>query len=767
MFINYGEPPTKVYVQFGQRRCRLDLTLFAGGQYNRPVRRTILLILSLNLVNILPGCDGDNGEKKSPLANHSVLLITLDTTRADRLGCYGYANAKTPALDAIASRGVLFEDAVAQVPLTLPSHGTIMTGRFPKEFGVRINNQGAIGGTHPTLASIFKEHGYRTAAFVATFVLDARFGLNRGFDVYDDDMINVSMQTQPLEWEQPANIIADRALQWLEADKSKPFFAWLHFYDPHDPYTPPPPYPKTYEGEMAFMDTQIKRVTDWLDQSGQRDRTLVVVVGDHGESFGEHGENGHGMFLYHTSMHVPLMLAHPTLTAKSGRVANTVGAIDVFPTLLDLFGWTKPEGLLSVSLAEAVRTGQCQPRDVYSESDYVWHSYGWAQQRSFTNPDWKFVSSTRRELYDRKKDAAEQSNLFEGQKTVSVEISNKLAKFYDDMILAETERLPPSAEAAKAIETLGYIQAGRNARDEFLTESAADPKDKLNVVVDFKAARKLMKQEKYDEAAALFKSAGEEAPDALAIHAAHGTALVNAKRYEEALDVLENKARKLDANHQPVLMNIGDAYFMLNRFEEAKGAFILARENDPLDPTAHYKLGKTLLALKKPDEARSEFAEAVRHFPDFPEARFELATLLADAGQYPQAIEHFQHAVRLKPDHQLARYNLGRALLIASRHGEAVDHLREATRLNPQHGAAWINLGIALLSLGKAAEGKEALHRATQIPDSAVEAHMNLAIAAKRENDRDAEKQHYEQVLRIAPGHPDAARELQRLKSTP
>jgi arylsulfatase A-like enzyme/Flp pilus assembly protein TadD len=743
-----------------------NLTPFGGGQYNRPVRRTILLILSLGLANILPGCDGEKGEK-NPLAHHNVLLITLDTTRADRLGCYGYANAKTPALDALAARGFLFEDAVAQVPLTLPSHGTIMTGRFPKEFGVRINNQGAIGSTHPTLASIFKEHGYRTAAFVATFVLDARFGLNRGFDVYDDDMINVSMQTQPLEWEQPANIIADRALAWLDADKSKPFFAWLHFYDPHDPYTPPPPFPKTYEGEMAFMDTQIKRVTDWLDRSGQRDRTLVVVVGDHGESFGEHGENGHGMFLYQTSLHIPLLFAHPSLTAKSGRIGNTVGAIDVFPTLLDLFGWTKPEGLLSVSLTEAIRTGQSKPRDVYSESDYVWHSYGWAQQRSFTNPDWKFISSTHRELYDRKKDAGEKSNLFDAQKTVAVEISNKLAKFYEDMILAEAQRLPPSAEAAKAIETLGYVQAGRNTRDEFLTESAADPKDKLNVVVDFKAGRKLMKQEKYDEAAALFKSAGEEAPDALAIHAAHGTALVNAKRYEEALDVLENKARKLDAHHQPVLMNIGDAYFMLNRLDEAKNAFIVAVDNDPLDPTAHYKLGKTLLALQKPAEAQTEFAEAVRLFPDFPDAHFELATLLADANQYPQAIEHFQHTVRLKSDHQLARYNLGRALLMVGRNAEAADHLREATRLNPQQGAAWINLGIALLRSGKADDGKDALNRATQFPESAVEAYLNLAIASLRENDREGAKQYYERILRIAPGHPEATRELQRLQSGP
>jgi arylsulfatase A-like enzyme/Flp pilus assembly protein TadD len=729
------------------------------------MRRTILLLLSLPLVNILPGCGDEKSGKESAFANHNVLLITLDTTRADRLGCYGYPNAKTPALDAIAARGVLFEDAASQVPLTLPSHCTMMTGRFPKEFGVRVNNQGAIGPTHPTLASIFKQHGYRTGAFVATFVLDSRFGLDRGFDIYDDEMSNVSMQTQPLDWERPANIIADRAIAWLDADKKQPFFAWLHFFEPHDPYTPPAGYPKSYDGEVAFMDSQVRRITDWLDQSGRRERTLLVVAGDHGESFGEHGEEGHGMFLYHTSLHVPLLVAHPALTSKPKRVANTVGLVDVFPTILDLFAWPRPEGLLSASLADLIRNGQAPARDVFSESDYIWHSYGWAQQRSFTTPDWKFISSARPELYDRKNDPQEKNNLFETRKPVAVEFSNKLFDLYSAMIPVAAEKVAPSAIATAALDSLGYI-GGVLHKDEFLTGDAVDPKDMLDVVKNFKDARKLIKQEKYTEAAQLLQMAGERAPNSLAIHAAHGMALINAQRYQEALVALD-KALKLDAHHQPALISSGDAHFNMNQFDQAQRAFSDAVKNDPLDPTAHYKLGRTLSVLKQTGSARAEFTEAVKQFPDFPEAHFELAVILADANELPQAIEHYQKSIKLKPDNELAHYNLGRALMLAGQHQAAVDRLREATRMNPQHGAAWINLGISLFRSGKPAEGGDALRRATEIPESAIEAHMNLAIASLKENDREGAKQHYEQVLSVAPGHPEATRELERLKSGP
>ena len=310
------------------------------------------------LCGLASGC-GRQCTRGSSLTGDNVLLITLDTTRADRLGCYGYARAATPALDALARRGTLFERALAQVPMTLPSHATLLTGRYPREMGIRLNEQAALGRDHPTLASVFKGQGYRTGAFVAAFVLDSRYGLDRGFEVYDDDVGEGVLMRR-------ANEVTNRALAWLEGVKKQPFFVWIHYFDPHKPYEPPEAFlgvgADAYDGEIAFVDTEVARLTKWLEAQHLTDRTLVVVAGDHGESLGEHGEHGHAMFLYETNLHVPLLLAHPRLGKPGARVATVVELADVFRTILDLFGWRIPDALISRSLAPALRGQPLEPQ---------------------------------------------------------------------------------------------------------------------------------------------------------------------------------------------------------------------------------------------------------------------------------------------------------------------------------------------------------------------------------------------------------------------
>ncbi len=688
------------------------------------MQRTKSLIALVFVVTFagMHGCSERDAEKPPTIPGQNVLLITLDTIRVDRIGSYGHKNARTPALDAIANRGVLFEDALSQIPLTLPSHCTIMTGRQPREFGVRVNNQAALGATHQTLASIFKQKGYRTAAFVASFVLDSRFGLDRGFDIYDDEMSNVSIKTKPLDWERPANVIADHAIAWLDANKKDPFFCWVHFFDPHGPYTPPREFPPTYDGEIAFMDTQIKRLDDWLTRTGMNDKTVLIVVGDHGESFGEHGENGHGIFLYQTNIHVPLLVAHPRLIAKPARVAQSVGVIDVFPTILDLMGWPEPDGLLSASFADALHTGQSLPHDIYSESEYVWHSYGWAQQRSLTNSDWKFISSARPELYDRKADPDEKNNLFDKQPDIRAELSNKLYQRYAEMVPTLPGKVAPSAAATAALASLGYTAGGSKAVDEFLAAGADDPKEKLHVIKKYKTARKLLDQQQYGEAIELLNACVSEAPQSPALQGALGVALFTAKKYEEAIAVLD-KAVKLDPTHQPSIFASGDAYFKLNRFDKALQFFTLVIDNDPHEHRAHFMLGKTLIALRKPDDARPHFQKAIELLPDFPAAHFELAVLLAEARDDERAIPHYQQTIRLEPENHRAHYQLGLSQLALKQLDAAVKSFREAVRINPQHGPAWINLGLTLLQMGQTAEGKQALQRAAAIPDTAADAH--------------------------------------------
>ena len=344
----------------------------------------------------------------------NLLLLTLDTTRADRLGCYGYAAAQTPALDAIAARGVRVEQAYCAVPLTLPSHVSLLTGTYPPANGIRVNGGGMLSAELPTLAEEFQIRGYRTGAFVAAWVLSATFGLDRGFDHYDDDVGGHDGSTE-IGSERPADAVCDAALDWLDRQPDVPFFAWVHFFDPHTPYAPPPGYRQAsadpYDGEITFMDAQLGRLTAWLDERQLREKTLIVVAGDHGESFDEHGETEHGMLIYDTTLHVPLIFSFPA-RLPAGTVLSTGGRLtDVFPTVADLLGWKAPPGTDGISLTPALRAGEGRFPTTYAESRYPRQSFGWAALRSLITAEWKYIDAPQPELYDRDGDAQELTNL--------------------------------------------------------------------------------------------------------------------------------------------------------------------------------------------------------------------------------------------------------------------------------------------------------------------------------------------------------------------
>lgn len=270
----------------------------------------------------------------------NVILITMDTTRADHLGCYGYAGAKTPRLDALAGRGVLFEQAAASSPLTLPAHCSILTGMYPTYHGVRINGNTALSEEQTTIAEVLAAKGYDCGAFIGAFVLDGRWGLKQGFEHYDDQFDLKKYKHIDLgAIQRPGNQVMDAALSWLEGRKDKPFFAWIHLYDPHTPYEPPEPYlsefgPRgltgLYDGEIAFMDEQIGRCVDWLERNGLNNKTILVLIGDHGEGLGSHGEGTHGYFIYDYAVHVPLIVVTPFKGLQGVRVSSQVRAVDVF-----------------------------------------------------------------------------------------------------------------------------------------------------------------------------------------------------------------------------------------------------------------------------------------------------------------------------------------------------------------------------------------------------------------------------------------------------
>ncbi len=344
-------------------------------------------------------------------AGFNVLLITLDTTRADRLACYGYRRGATPRLDALASTGVRFDHAVTTAPVTLPAHCSILTGLYPPNHGVRNNAEFRLGETNVTLAEVLRDRGYETAAFIASFVLDARFGLNQGFDHYDDRM-PVPERGFGQDQERSASAITDAAIGWLERrEAGKPFFAWVHYYDPHAPYLPHEPRfnRAPYDGEIAFMDAQFGRFVDAVDAHSLRDNTLIIVVGDHGESLGEHSESGHSRLIYDAVMRVPLIVSCPPIVEREVVGDVTVCVTDIFPTVLELLGIEPDTPSDGVSLLDA---RDHPDRSIYMEGMVTYLDNGWAPLFGMRDRFRKVIQAPQPEYYDLSEDPGELDNLY-------------------------------------------------------------------------------------------------------------------------------------------------------------------------------------------------------------------------------------------------------------------------------------------------------------------------------------------------------------------
>ena len=683
---------------------------------------------------LVSGCQRqeESPRPSGKLAGHNLLLITLDTTRADRLGCYGYGPAATPALDALASNGTVFEHAFSQIPLTLPSHCSIMTGRYPREHGVRLNGREALGDVHPTLADAFRSHDYRTGAFVASFVLDDRFGLARGFEVYEDDVEPTSAESSPLGWEQRADVVTDRALAWLNTLDDAPFFAWVHYFDPHDPYVSSMEYESEgrdpYDGEIAFMDEQIRRLTGWLNSTGLADRTLVVVAGDHGEAFGEHGERGHGLFLYNTTLHVPLIFVHPDAVEIGGRVSAIVEMVDIYPTVMELFGWASPAGLRSRSLAVALEGGELQEVAAYAESDYARHAFGWAQQRSLITHRWKYVLSTKPQLFDRLADEAEDLNVLDEHPDVAVGLLETLQARYRSMKPGHAAVAVWDDKARRAITSLGYVSDGGPGSDEFFVEGLADPKDRLGALDKFDFALQILKgaaPERFALALPLLERIAAESPRSLIFQYMLGTTYLKAGRLEHAVEALRD-ALKVDADHASSYATMGEALAGLGRVEEAAQNFRNALDREDFRADTHAKYADVLHALGRTEEAQEHYRSALTLYPEQPRVHQRLGMLLALEGDLPRAIHHLQASLAGEPDDPQVHYNLGAAYFQTQQHSRAIQHFREAVRRRPKYGRAWLSLGMALVTIGNVAEAKDAFQAAKDIPESAAAALYQL-----------------------------------------
>jgi arylsulfatase A-like enzyme/tetratricopeptide (TPR) repeat protein len=654
------------------------------------VRRRACFLLSFLL---LAACT-----RERPRRN--VLLITLDTFRADRIG------ARTPALARLAAEGVRFDNADSPVPLTLPAHSTLLSALLPLHHGVRNNGAGAFPGDRETLATLLSRGGYRTGAFVGSFILDHRFGLARGFDRYDDDIARSAGEASgSFEAERRGGEVVDRALAWLKQPDGRPFFAWVHLYDAHAPYAPPAPYAQTYDGEIEYVDAQVARLLAAIDRAN----TIVVVVGDHGESLGEHGELTHGLLLYEPTLHVPLIVAAPSLAPRVMRGA--VSTVDVAPTIAALLGLKFPAAVDGVDAlseccgeAAALRAALTRrtPKAIYAETEYP-ATLGWSPLASIRSGDRKLIAGVSSELFDLHSDPSESANRL----TTDRRTFRTLAASLDALRATATASHPTAVddETRRKLASLGYVApavptAPREARDpramaplfrryeEALwainsgrARAAIAPLEQLvrddpsNHVFRGTLAQALRQSGERARAVALYRQAVALAPHDADAWYNLASALQESGNGNEAAIAIDEASRR-DPN-RPELHNLrGVALAQRGDLAGAERELRSAIATDPHDARAWNNLGNVLRDLGRADDALAAYESAIRAAPRYADALNGLGAVLAQKGRAQQALRAFDSALEIAPDFYQAQLNRAVALTLAGDQRAAAEELR-------------------------------------------------------------------------------------------
>ena len=668
-----------------------------------------------------------------PAARH-VVLVTIDTLRADRLGCYG-SNVATPHLDRIASEGALAPQATAHVPLTRPSHVTLFTGLLPFEHGIRDNVSPSVVPDTPLLAEAFKKAGFATAAFVSSVVLASESGLDRGFDVYSDRFEGARGDAQFLNTVQKrGDVTLAEATAWLEANHARRVFAWIHLYDPHDPYEPPEPYAsryadRPYDGEVAWSDELIGRLDATLTRLGLAKDTLLVVASDHGEGLGEHDESLHGFFAYQTTLRVPLIVRGPGIPPRT-RLATTAALVDVFPTVLDLAGLTSPGPVSGRSLAAPLRgsAASAEPT-VYAETLVPLLHFGWSDLRVVREGRFKYIQAPRPELYDLDSDPGERTNLAEREPRRAEAMRAALVRFMD-LERAQAQQAPAHAASTEMIEklgALGYVGGGGAATTR---TPGADPKDKIE---EFRIVNSLIRE------ALLAFHAGDHAESArklrtvltrgvasFEVHYYLARALLASGRPSEAAPHFRAAVER-QPSHAAAWEGLADCRA---RMRDVKGAIAALREGQmalPTDSGLRYREARMLKASGDPQAARRAYESALSLAPKDARIHVELGELLRDTGEPAAAIRHLQAGVELMPNVASYQNSLGMLLGAEGRAADAESAFREAVRLDGANHRYAYNLGLILQRQGRVAEARPYFEQSLRLDPSFAPARERIA----------------------------------------
>jgi arylsulfatase A-like enzyme/Tfp pilus assembly protein PilF len=634
------------------------------------------------------------------LARPNIILITLDTTRADRMGFLGSKRGLTPNLDAMAQQGVVFTRAYSHVPITTASHTTILTGTYP-QFN-RVNDFGVpLSSKLPYLPDLLHAQGYHTGAFVGSLILDpldgTAPGFDRGFEIYDAGFhLRRHGADRYKSVERRAGDVVNHALAWLSQLPNGPFFLWVHLYDAHDPYDPPAPFKarfaaQPYDGEIAYADSAVGKLIDEIRKHGLYDETLVAVMADHGESLGAHGENTHGIFLYDETLHVPLLFKLPAGRAGGKRIEARARLVDVAPTILQeagipapkemqgesLSGLMKPKSQPAVASAGASATGE--ERSAYAETDYPHRAFGWSSLRAIRTGKYLYIRAPERELYNQSADPEAAHNLAPGAKAVADTIGSQLDDFRAKTSQTLVELAQPDAEQMQKLQALGYVASDSSQARDSDKVAGADPKTKIEISNLLHDAMFDVEDARYEEAIPLLKRTLAEQPELPVANMQYGIAQARLKNYAEAIPPLQ-KAVQLT----------------------------------PDNGLGHYELGLALFETGDWKSAAPQFEAAVARAPKWADAQFSLASVYARTDRVPDAMEHLDTCLGLDPGHYRANLLRGRILSLQHKPAEALPNLMKAAAVQPDSREAHLFLADAYEQLGDSEKAAEERARASQ-----------------------------------------------------
>jgi choline-sulfatase len=621
-----------------------------------------------------------------PQRGPNIVIVTLDTTRADRMGFLGSNLGLTPNLDALAKQSAVFTRAYAVEPITTASHAVILTGTYPELNGVTDFGK-ALNPAAPYLPALLREQGYHTAAFVGSLVLDpiggTAPGFDRGFEVYDAGFRTRRQGEERFQTlERRGGEVVERAVKWLSNRPPGPFFLWVHLYDAHDPYDPPAPYStrfaaSPYDGEIAYADACVGTLTKALRQLGAYDNTVIAVMADHGEALGQHGEETHGIFLYDETIHVPLLFKLPA-GSSSTKVETRTSLVDVAPTLLELAGIPAPATIQGKSLKSAMAkappaaNSKSNPATnaiasgppVYSETDYPHRAFGWSALRSVRAGKYLFIRAPVNELYDQTADPQASDNLARKSPAVSDTLSAQVDSFHLGLNVragsaSTSSAAPTDAQQAEQLSALGYVSSGASAAPGTKLEGA-DPKDRIEVANLMHDALLEVEDGRYEQAVPHLRTVLATEPQMTVAQMQLGVALSRLKQPVEALPLLRSAVKR-----------------------------------QPDSGMAHYELGLALFDSGDLNSAAPEFAFAVEHAPRWADAHFSLASVYARIDRVPEAMTELATTLELNPGHYRANLLRGRILSLQGHAAEAIPNLEKATQVEPRSIEAHLFLADA------------------------------------------------------------------------